>query len=103
MLVTPIELPTKRRFWGGFRQSFEIQMKDRPVRNVVATARTANDLEGVQTGIEAWLTAQSSLRSISDPDSYFFRTFIDRIGEVEEDWIEHHVKVSGLKRVLRRG
>jgi len=115
MLVTPTGLPKERRFLGGVRQSFEIQMKDRPKREVIATARTAKDLEGVQSGIEAWLTAYSVLNSIADPksrtrifpngdsDSYFSRAFIDRIGEVEEGWTEHHVKVSGLKRVLRRG
>ena len=42
-------------------------MMDRPLRNVIATARTAKDLDGVRSGIEVWLTAQSSLRSIADP------------------------------------
>lgn len=115
MLVTPIGLPKERQIWRGVRQSFEIKIEGRPDRNVIATARTAEDLEGVQSGIEAWLTAQSSLRSIADPkeslrifpdgdpDSYFIRTFVDRIHEIEDGWTEHHVKVWGLRRVLGRG
>ncbi len=114
MKVVPLGSPEKRRFIRGVIQSFEVQIKDRPLRTVIATARTKEDLEGVQSGIEAWLTARGALNAIADPkesslifpngdpNSYFFRTFIDRIEEVEEGWKEHHVKVKGLRRVVGR-
>lgn len=109
MKVVPLGSPEKRRFIGGVTQSFEVQVKDRPVRTVVATARTKEDLEGVQSGIEAWLTARGALKDIVDPkeysrifdsapDLYFFRIFIDRLGQVEEGWKDHHVKVRGLRQ-----
>lgn len=116
MLVKPIGLPKERRIWGGVSQSFEIKVgEDRPARTVIATARTEEDLEGVQSGIEAWLASYGVLNAIDDPnkrsrifpdgypDSYFARTFIDKLGQVEEGWKEHRVKVKGLRRAVRQG